>query len=121
MTTDRQRAEVRDYLAERFGPAFEVTVTAVPGFDDEAVVAFPIWTPPGKYTTGRYRYASAVTRFRMDGRKPVTDSDRWAVSDAIDAQMLAGCKDPRYTDQAREDYCRAMVALTAHRSGAGNE
>jgi len=100
VTTDRQRAEVRDYLAERFGPAFEVTVTAVPGFDDEAVVALPIWTPPGKYTTGRYRYASAVTRFRFDGRKALHPDQLNALYVDLYAGLHKGARDPRYTEQA---------------------
>lgn len=110
MTTDRQRAEVRDYLAEGFGPAFEVTVAAVPGFDDEAVIAFPIWTPPGKRTTGRYRYASAVTRFRFDGRKALHPDQLYALYVDLFKGLHKGAHDSRYTERARDDYRAALDA-----------
>lgn len=108
MTTDAQRTEVRNYLTERFGPALEVAVTAVPGFDDEATVALPIWTPPGKRTTGRYRYASAVTRFRFDGRKAVTPDQLNALCVDLYKGLHRNAHDPRHTAQAREDYRTAL-------------
>lgn len=110
MTTDAQRTEVRDYLAERFGPALDVTVTAVAGFDDEAHVTFPVWTPPGKFTTGRYRYASATTRFRFDGRKALHPDQLNALYVDLYSGLHKGTRDPRYTDQARDDYRAALDA-----------
>lgn len=110
MTTDAQRTIVRDYLAERFGPALDVTVTAVAGFDDEAHVALAIPVPAGRYTIAHDRYASAVTRFRFDGRKALRQDQLNALYVDLYAGLHKGAHDPRYTPQARDDYRAALDA-----------
>jgi hypothetical protein len=110
MTTGAQRTIVREYLTERFGPAFQVTVTAVAGLDDEAHVAFPIPTPAGKHTVGHHRYASTMTRFRFDGRKAVHPDQLNALYVDLYNRLHKGAHDARYTGQARDDYQAALDA-----------
>lgn len=108
MTTDRQREQLEDTLRARYGGPFQIHTYA-----DEVTVSYPIWTPAGRVTVGRYRYASATAYRKLDGRKPVTSDD----VDAINGDLLRGFRrgacDPRYTAQARDDYAAALEALAS--------
>lgn len=106
MTTDRQRDRIRGALLSYFGDDFTVTT-----YRDEVTLSFPIMTPAGRRTIAHERYASATTCRNLDGRKPVTAADLLAMCDDLTVKFDRGTRDPRYTDQARDDYAAAVAAM----------
>lgn len=109
MTTDRQRAAIEAALRPMFPGSFEVTTDG-----NEVTVALPIWTEPGRYTIGHYRYASATTRRDFDGRRRLGAFEFADLAASLKMQIRRRSTDPRFTDQAREDYARAAAMIVQH-------
>lgn len=100
MTTDRQRQIITARLTGLYGEGFLVGT-----YKDEITVSYPITE------NGRTRYVSGTAFRRLDGRKRVTEKDCQIIAGQINGDIMSRSRDPRFTDQARDDYKMVLDKL----------
>ena len=104
MTTDFQRQIIAARLTGLYGEGFTVDT-----YKDEVTVSYPITE------NGRTRYVSGVAYRNLDGRKRVTEKDCQIIAGQINGKIMSGSRDPRFTDQARNDYKMVLDKLPSLR------
>lgn len=100
MTTEGQRQIIAARLTGLYGEGFMVDT-----YNDEITVSYPITE------NERTRYVSGVAYRHLDGRKRVTEKDCQIIAGQINGYIMARSKDPRFTDQARNDYKMVLDKL----------
>lgn len=100
MTTEGQRQIIAARLTGLYGEGFTVNT-----YKDEITVSYPITE------NGRTRYVSGVAYRNLDGRKRVTEKDCQIIAGQINGKIMSGSRDPRFTDQARNDYKMVLDKL----------
>lgn len=100
MTTDAQREIIAARLTGLYGEGFTVDT-----YNDEVTVSYPITE------NGRTRYVSGVAYRNLDGRKRVTEKDCQIIAGLVNGYMMKRSRDPRLTEQARNDYKMVLDKL----------